>query len=93
MPKVNETMFVRVVIVIETAASDIVRAILSGTDCFNEVRRQAANITNVSSIPIPGNLKVLVILHNGKLWNISFTDYVLKYKEILNNIFFLYFLL
>lgn len=36
-----------------TAASDIVWPILSGTDNFTEVLRQAANITNVSSIPIP----------------------------------------
>lgn len=53
MPKVNDTMFVSVVIVMETAASDIVWANLSETDSFIDVRRQAANITNVSSMPIP----------------------------------------
>lgn len=53
MPKVNDTMFVSVVIVMETAASDIVWANLSETDIFIDVRRQAANITNVSSMPIP----------------------------------------
>lgn len=41
------------VIVIETAASLKVMAILSGTLCFIEVLLQAASITNVSSIPIP----------------------------------------
>lgn len=53
IPKENEMTLVSVVIVIDTAASDIVRAILSGTDCFIGVRRQAASITNVSSIPMP----------------------------------------
>lgn len=41
------------VIVMETAASDIMCPIRSGTDNLTEVRRHAANITNVSSIPIP----------------------------------------
>lgn len=46
-------MSVTDVIVIETAASLSVIAILSGTLCFIEVLLQAANITKVSSIPIP----------------------------------------
>lgn len=71
MPKVKDTMFVRVVIVMETAASDMVRAILSGTDCFIDVRLHAANITNVSSIPIP-----LII------WLV---DWKLKYANFLTN--------
>lgn len=41
------------VIVIDTAASLKVMAILSGTLCFIEVLLHAANITKVSSIPIP----------------------------------------
>lgn len=53
IPNVKETTFVRVVIVIETAASDIVTAILSGTSCFKAVRLHAASITKVSSIPMP----------------------------------------
>lgn len=46
-------MSVNDVIVIETAASDIVIPIRFGTLNLTDVRRQAANITNVSSIPIP----------------------------------------
>lgn len=46
-------MSVTDVIVMETAASLRVMAILSGTLCFMEVLLHAANITNVSSIPIP----------------------------------------
>lgn len=45
-------MSVNDVIVIETAASDIVIPIRSGTLNFTDVRRQAASITKVSSIPI-----------------------------------------
>lgn len=41
------------VIVIDTAASDIISPILSGTECFMDVLLQAANITKVSSRPIP----------------------------------------
>lgn len=53
IPIQNETISVTDVIVIETAASDIINPIRSGTDSFGEVRRHAASITNVSSIPIP----------------------------------------
>lgn len=52
-PIKNEIIEVSEVIVIETAASDIVRPIRSGTDNLLEVCRHAANITNVSSIPMP----------------------------------------
>lgn len=47
-------MFVTEVIVMETAASSKEADILSGTDEWIEVRRHAPNMTNVSSIPIPG---------------------------------------
>lgn len=47
------TMSVTEVIVMETAASDIVWPMRSGTDIVTGVRLHAANITNVSSIPIP----------------------------------------
>lgn len=53
IPIQNETISVTDVIVIETAASDIIKPIRSGTDSFGDVRRHAASITNVSSIPIP----------------------------------------
>lgn len=53
MPNQNETMSVTDVIVIETAAFDMVNDMRSGTDSFGDVRRHAANITNVSSMPIP----------------------------------------
>lgn len=46
-------MSVTEVIVMETAASDIVWPMRSGTDIVTGVRLHAANITNVSSIPIP----------------------------------------
>lgn len=46
------------VIVMETAASLNIWAIRSGTDVLIDVRRQAANITKVSSIPMP-------IIRNG----------------------------
>lgn len=41
------------VIVMDTAASLNILAILMGTVSLIDVLRQAANITNVSSIPIP----------------------------------------
>lgn len=53
IPIQNEMISVSEVIVIETAASDIVIPMRSGTLNFTDVRRKAANITNVSSIPIP----------------------------------------
>jgi hypothetical protein len=46
-------MLVTEVIVMETAASSKDADILSGTDEWIDVRRQAPNMTNVSSIPIP----------------------------------------
>lgn len=52
-PIKNEIIDVKDVIVIETAASDIVIPIRSGTESLLEVCRHAANITNVSSIPMP----------------------------------------
>lgn len=55
IPIQKEIMSVSEVMVMETAASDIVSAIRFSTDIFGEVRRQAANMTNVSSIPIPVN--------------------------------------
>lgn len=55
MPSQNEMIFVNDVIVIETAASDIMIPMRSGTSNLTDVRRHAANITNVSSIPIPAN--------------------------------------
>lgn len=55
IPIQKETISVNDVIVIETAASDIIIPIRSGTLNFTDVRRHAANITNVSSIPMPDN--------------------------------------
>lgn len=53
IPMKKEIMSVNDVIVIETAASLRVAAILSGTGFIIFVRRQAASMTKVSSIPIP----------------------------------------
>lgn len=53
IPIKKESMSVTEVMVMETAASDNMMAILSGTGSLGEVLRHAANITNVSSIPIP----------------------------------------
>lgn len=53
IPIQKDTISVTEVMVIDTAASDNIKPIRSGTLSFIEVRRQAANITNVSSIPIP----------------------------------------
>lgn len=53
IPIQNDTISVSDVIVIDTAASDNIKPIRSGTDSFGDVRRHAANITNVSSMPIP----------------------------------------
>lgn len=55
IPKLKKS--VTEVMVIETAASLIIWAILSGTLCFIDVLLQAANITKVSSIPIPEKMK------------------------------------
>lgn len=53
IPKQKLIMSVTDVIVIETAASLNVLAILFGTSSFIDVLLHAASITNVSSIPIP----------------------------------------
>lgn len=53
LPIQKLTMSVTEVMVIDTAASDSVRANLSGTSIVTGVLLHAANITNVSSIPIP----------------------------------------
>lgn len=53
MPIKKDNISVTEVMVIETAASDNIMAILSGTGSLGGVLRHAANITNVSSIPIP----------------------------------------
>lgn len=57
IPIQNEIMSVRDVMVMETAASERVFAILISTLDLGEVRLHAANITNVSSIPIPVNIE------------------------------------
>ena len=53
MPIQKDIMSVREVIVMDTAASDMVSAIRFSTLHLGEVRRHAANMTNVSSMPIP----------------------------------------
>lgn len=53
IPIKKDNISVTEVMVIETAASDNMMAILSGTGSLGGVLRHAANITNVSSIPIP----------------------------------------
>lgn len=53
MPMKKDIMSVKDVMVIETAASLNVAAILSGTGLEILVLLQAANMTKVSSIPIP----------------------------------------
>lgn len=58
IPIIKEIMSVSDVIVIETAASDIMIPMRFGTLNFTDVRRQAANITNVSSIPIPFQIEL-----------------------------------
>lgn len=55
IPMKKEIMSVTEVIVIETAASLKVAAILWGTGSIILVLLQAASITKVSSIPIPVN--------------------------------------
>lgn len=57
IPKQKLIISVTDVIVIDTAASLNVLAILVGTSSFIDVLLQAANITNVSSIPIPKKKK------------------------------------
>lgn len=53
IPIQNEMMSVNDVIVMDTAASDIMIPMRSGTLSLTDVRRQAASITNVSSMPMP----------------------------------------
>lgn len=53
IPKLNDTILVTDEIVIDTAASDIIMPMRTGTGSLGDVRRQAANITKVSSIPTP----------------------------------------
>jgi len=54
MPIQKLIMSVTEVMVIDTAASLSIRPIRSGTGRCTDVLLQAASITNVSSIPIPG---------------------------------------
>jgi hypothetical protein len=63
-PMKNDNMSVTDVIVIETAASDNITAILSGTESLGEARLHAASITKVSSIPIPEKGKKCYIIRN-----------------------------
>lgn len=60
IPMKNDSMSVTDVIVIDTAASESIIAMRSGTGSLGEVRRHAASITNVSSIPIPGKGHALI---------------------------------
>lgn len=53
IPMKKDNISVTEVIVIDTAASDNMTAIRSGTSSLCEARLQAASITNVSSMPIP----------------------------------------
>lgn len=53
MPIKNDSMSVTEVMVMETAASDNMIAMRSGTGSLGDALLQAASITNVSSIPIP----------------------------------------
>lgn len=62
IPIKKETVSVKDVIVIETAASLSIFAIRSGTDWVKSVRLHAANMTNVSSIPTPKIQKSRLIL-------------------------------
>lgn len=55
MPMKKDSISVTDVIVMETAASESIIAIRSGTGSVGAVRLQAASITKVSSIPIPRN--------------------------------------
>lgn len=85
IPIQNEMTSVNDVIVIETAASDIVIPIRSGTLNLTDVRRQAANITNVSSIPIPIiNMKFKLLLFPFKQmfeFGISFLVTLTNHQE------------
>lgn len=64
MPIQKDTISVTEVIVIDTAASDSIKPIRSGTLSFIEVRRHAANMTNVSSMPIPKEYTMKSIVIN-----------------------------
>lgn len=62
MPMKKDIISVKDVMVIETAASLSVAAILSGTGLQILVLLQAANITKVSSIPIPKKKTIIFLL-------------------------------
>lgn len=53
IPMKKDSMSVTEVMVMDTAASDNMTAMRSGTGSFGDARRHAASITNVSSMPIP----------------------------------------
>ena len=65
------------VIVIDTAASVNASDILSGTGLWIEVRRQAANITNVSSIPMPKD----EIVDNKIVWIFKQRKIMFKWNQ------------
>lgn len=62
-PMQKLTMSVTEVMVIDTAASDSVLASLSGTSIVTGVLLHAANMTNVSSMPMPENVFNLLHAH------------------------------
>ena len=62
MPMKKDTMSVTEVMVMETAASLSVCAMRWGTGSMMLVRRQAASITKVSSIPIPVEIQWFYLL-------------------------------
>lgn len=73
LPIKRLTMSVKDVIVTETAASDNICAVLSGTFMVTGVLLHAASITKVSSIPIPTlkklRSKLRTDLISGKIMN------------------------
>lgn len=56
IPMKNDNISVTEVMVMDTAASDSMIAMRSGTGNCGDVRRHAASITKVSSMPMPANI-------------------------------------
>lgn len=85
------TMSVTEVIVMDTAASDNISPIRSGTLFFILVRRHAANITKVSSIPIPVKTEYVLSLKLRMLFTtLEMSTIGLPYYGLLSFDFWLY---
>lgn len=82
IPMKKETMSVTEVMVMETAASLSMWAMRCGTGSIMLVLRQAASITNVSSIPIPvrmySQIRICKVFYGQCRWVSFFVKFLIE---------------